>query len=122
MRWIVRSVEKLYVPKNPSYRILDVAEAIGPECEKPIVGIRPVKSFTKKMITSSDSPYTIENEKNFVIVPSLYDFGRDETMARYTEHHRGTITPTDFRYSSGKKYRLAFSGPDSKPYSKARRP
>lgn len=93
---------ELYVPKIPSYRILDVAEAIGPECEKPIVGIRPGEKLHEEMITSSDSPYTIENEKNFVIVPSLYDFGRDETMARYTEHHRGTITPTDFRYSSGK--------------------
>ena len=32
---------ELFVPKIPSYRILDVAEAIGPECEKPVVGIRP---------------------------------------------------------------------------------
>lgn len=93
---------ELYVPKIPSYRILDVAEAIGPECEKPVVGIRPGEKLHEEMITSSDSPYTIETDKNYVIVPSLYDFSRDDLMDRYKEHHRGTLTPTDFRYSSGK--------------------
>ncbi len=39
---------EILVPRIPSYRITDVAEAIGPECEKPVVGIRPVKSCTKK--------------------------------------------------------------------------
>ena len=32
---------ELLVPKIPSYRITDVADAIGPSCEKPIIGIRP---------------------------------------------------------------------------------
>ena len=32
---------EIFVPKIPSYRILDVAEAIGPECSKPVIGIRP---------------------------------------------------------------------------------
>ena len=46
---------ELLVPKIPSYRIMDVAEAIGPECEKPIVGIRPGEKIHEEMITSSDS-------------------------------------------------------------------
>ena len=32
---------EIFVPKIPSYRILDVAEAVCPQCEKPVVGIRP---------------------------------------------------------------------------------
>jgi FlaA1/EpsC-like NDP-sugar epimerase len=32
---------EILVPKIPSYRILDLAQAIGPDCEHPVVGIRP---------------------------------------------------------------------------------
>ena len=39
---------ELLVPKIPSYRIVDVAQAIGPGCEKPVVGIRPGKRFTRR--------------------------------------------------------------------------
>ena len=39
---------EVFVPKIPSYRITDVAEAIGPSCKKPVVGIRPGEKFTKK--------------------------------------------------------------------------
>ena len=46
---------ELFVPKIPSYRITDVAEAIGPSCEKPITGIRPGEKIHEDMITSSDS-------------------------------------------------------------------
>ena len=46
---------ELLVPKIPSYRIMDVAEAIGPGCEKPIVGIRPGEKIHEEMITASDS-------------------------------------------------------------------
>ena len=39
---------ELFVPKIPSYRIIDVAEAIGPGCKKPIVGIRPGEKIMKR--------------------------------------------------------------------------
>ena len=39
---------ELFVPRIPSYRIMDVAEAVGPNCEKPIVGIRLAKRSTKR--------------------------------------------------------------------------
>ena len=42
---------ELFVPKIPSYRIVDVAEAIGPNCEKPIIGIRPGEKIHEEMIT-----------------------------------------------------------------------
>ena len=46
---------ELFVPKIPSYRIMDVADAIGPDCEKPVVGIRPGEKIHEEMITASDS-------------------------------------------------------------------
>jgi len=46
---------ELFVPKIPSYRITDLAQAIGPECEHPVIGIRPGEKIHEEMITSSDS-------------------------------------------------------------------
>ncbi len=51
---------EIFVPKIPSYRIGDLAHAIGPECKKPIVGIRPGEKLHEEMITGSDSFYTVD--------------------------------------------------------------
>lgn len=46
---------EIFVPKIPSYTIMDVAEAIGPSCKKNIIGIRPGEKLHEEMITVSDS-------------------------------------------------------------------
>ena len=51
---------EIFVPKIPSYRITDVAKAIGPDCEQPIVGIRPGEKIHEEMITQSDSFNTVD--------------------------------------------------------------
>ena len=61
---------ELLVPKIPSYRIMDVAEAIGPGCEKPIVGIRPGEKIHEEMITASDSFSCIDLGPYYAILPS----------------------------------------------------
>ena len=61
---------ELLVPKIPSYRITDVADAIGPSCEKPIIGIRPGEKIHEVMITSSDSFTTIDMGDYYAILPS----------------------------------------------------
>ena len=61
---------ELFVPKIPSYRIMDVAEAIGPGCEKPVVGIRPGEKIHEEMITASDSFSTIDLGDYYAILPS----------------------------------------------------
>lgn len=91
---------EIFVPKIPSYRITDVAEAIGPECEKPVVGIRPGEKLHEEMITVSDSANTIENNDYYVIVPMLRDFTRDEALERYRRHHSAEMVPDGFCYSS----------------------
>jgi UDP-N-acetylglucosamine 4,6-dehydratase len=60
---------ELYVPKIPSYRIVDVASAIGPECEQEIIGIRPGEKIHEEMITASDSYTTYELGDYYVILP-----------------------------------------------------
>lgn len=61
---------ELFVPKIPSYRITDVAEAIGPSCEKPITGIRPGEKIHEEMITASDSFTTMDLGDYYAILPS----------------------------------------------------
>jgi len=62
---------ELFVPKIPSYKILDIAKAIAPDCEHKIVGIRPGEKLHEEMITESDAMNTIEFDDYFVIVPSI---------------------------------------------------
>ena len=88
---------ELFVPKIPSYRITDVAEAIGPSCEKPVVGIRPGEKIHEEMITSSDSFTSIDLGNYYAILPS------DGRVRRAYENAGITITPVPqgFAYNSG---------------------
>jgi UDP-N-acetylglucosamine 4,6-dehydratase (inverting) len=62
---------ELFVPKIPSYNILDIAKAIAPDCDHKIVGIRPGEKLHEEMITESDAMNTIEFDNYYVIVPSI---------------------------------------------------
>ena len=88
---------EIFVPKIPSYRILDVAEAIGPECEKPVVGIRPGEKIHEEMITASDSHYTYDLGKYYTILPATHKWKLDE----YIKAHSAKKVPLGFRYNSG---------------------
>lgn len=88
---------ELFVPKIPSYKILDVAEAIGPDCEKPVVGIRPGEKVHEEMITSSDSFYTYDLGKYYVILPALHKWGLKE----YIENFNAKKVEQGFSYNSG---------------------
>lgn len=88
---------EIFVPKIPSYRILDVAEAIGPECEKPLVGIRPGEKIHEEMITISDSYQTYDLGKYYAILPSLHKWKLDEFIA----HFAARKVEPGFSYNSG---------------------
>lgn len=88
---------EIFVPKIPSYKITDVAEAIGPECEHPEIGIRPGEKIHEEMITSSDSFYTYDLGRYYAIVPSTPRWKLDEFIA----HFNASKVPHGFRYNSG---------------------
>ena len=92
---------EIFVPKIPSYRITELAEAVGPECKHPVVGIRPGEKVHEEMVTSSDSLNTIETEDYYIIVPNLTDMNFAEALATYTAHYRAKPVEPGFRYSSG---------------------
>jgi len=88
---------ELFVPKIPSYKILDVAEAIGPECEKPIVGIRPGEKVHEEMITASDSFYTYDLGKYYTIIPVTHQWSIEEFVRTFS----ASKVSEGFRYNSG---------------------
>lgn len=88
---------EIFVPKIPSYRITEVAEAIAPNCKQEIIGIRPGEKIHEEMITESDSFNTIDIGKYFVITPQSTEWSVDE----YLKHFGGTRAPIGFKYNSG---------------------
>ena len=83
--------------KIPSYNILDIAEAIGPDCEKPIIGIRPGEKIHEEMITASDSYNTYDLGKYYTILPTNTSWDLNE----FINHFGAVKVPEGFSYNSG---------------------
>jgi UDP-N-acetylglucosamine 4,6-dehydratase/5-epimerase len=88
---------EIFVPKIPSYRITDVAKAIGPECEHPVVGIRPGEKIHEEMITESDSFNTVDLGRYYAILPSA----GEHTTEEYAKLMCGQPVTPGFAYNSG---------------------
>lgn len=97
--WALENAQggEIFVPKIPSYRITDLATAIGPECEHPIVGIRPGEKIHEEMITASDSFNTVDLERYFAILPSA----GAHTVETYIAAHGGISVEPGYSYNSG---------------------
>ena len=74
---------EIFVPKIPSYRIMDVAEAIGPNCEKKVIGIRPGEKIHEEMISASDSFFTYDLGKYYVIIPQSTVWNLNEFVLKF---------------------------------------
>ena len=88
---------EIFIPKIPSYKIIDVAEAIAPECVLDIVGIRPVEKIHEEMITSSDSYNTFDLGMYYTILPSVPNFNLEDFMHAFN----AVKVPEGFNYNSG---------------------
>jgi UDP-N-acetylglucosamine 4,6-dehydratase len=88
---------ELFVPKIPSYRILDVAEAIAPNCEHRVIGIRPGEKIHEEMITASDSFTTYDLGKYYVILPQVTNWNLED----YKKSFNAKLVPQGFSYTSG---------------------
>jgi UDP-N-acetylglucosamine 4,6-dehydratase len=88
---------ELYVPKIPSYKITEVAKAIGPNCEHRNIGIRPGEKVHEEMITASDSFFTYDIGDYYVILPFTHDWSLEDFIQKYN----ATKVPMGFTYNSG---------------------
>tara|TARA_A100001388_G_scaffold73192_1_gene51911 strand:+ start:2153 stop:3187 length:1035 start_codon:yes stop_codon:yes gene_type:complete len=93
---------EIFVPKIPSYNILDVAKAVGPNCKIEEIGIRVGEKLHEDLITSSDSLFTYDLDKYYVILPN----SEGKIQMKYINFYKEkgiTIKKVDdnFSYSSG---------------------
>ena len=97
--WAIESAwgGEILVPKIPSYRVIDVATAIGPNCEQLIVGVRPGEKIHEEMITASDSLNTVDLGAYYAILPS----GGQYSMEAYCAERHAQPVPPGFSYNSG---------------------
>lgn len=88
---------EIFVPKIPSYKIVDVATAIAPDCDQIEVGVRPGEKLHEEMITISDSYNTLDLGKYFAILPQQPMFNVDE----YKKNLNARNVAQGFSYNSG---------------------
>ena len=89
---------EIFIPKIPSYKIVDVATAVCPTCEIREVGIRPGEKLHEEMITDTDSLNTIDLGPYYAILPSVsYTYNEED----YMKHHKAKKVPFGFKYNSG---------------------
>lgn len=92
---------EIFVPKIPSIKIMDLAEAMAPHLEQRIVGIRPGEKLHEIMCPADDSHLTIEFDDHYVLSPTIKFYNRDN---RYTENQigeKGVPVAAGFEYNSG---------------------
>jgi UDP-N-acetylglucosamine 4,6-dehydratase len=97
--WSIENAQggEVLVPKIPSYRITDVAKAIAPHAEHPVIGIRPGEKIHEEMITSSDSFNTVDLGQYYAILPS----SDEKTKNHYIQQDGVTEVEQGFCYNSG---------------------
>jgi len=100
--FVIRCLEmmrggEIFVPKLPSFRITDMAEAIAPGMEIKIVGTRPGEKRHESMVPEDEAWHTVEFKDYFVIQPNFEWWDREE----YVKTRGGKLCCEGFNYNSG---------------------
>ncbi len=97
--WALENAQggEIFIPKIPSYRITDVAKAIGPNCKHPVVGVRPGEKIHEEMITASDSLNTVDLGQYFAILPMAGNYSREH----YCDQNGCEPVEPGYSYNSG---------------------
>jgi len=89
---------EIFVPKIPSYKIMDLAEAICSDCKKEMVGIRPGEKIHEEMITASDSFNTYDLGDYYTILPTITNWN----INNFIKEFNAKKVKEGFVYNSGK--------------------
>jgi UDP-N-acetylglucosamine 4,6-dehydratase/5-epimerase len=84
---------EVFVPKIPSMRVSEIADALAPDAERVLVGIRPGEKLNEVLVTEDESRHAHELEDCYVIHPEF-------PLWRAKPYLRGAPVPDGFRYSS----------------------
>ena len=98
VRFVIHCLEnmnggELFIPKIPSTKITDIAEAIAPEAHISTIGIRPGEKLHETLISKDETRQVMEYDDFFVIEPSYHTWG-------FESHKNGKPISENFTYTS----------------------
>lgn len=93
--WQMRGGE-IFIPRIPSIKIVDLANAMAPNCSHTTIGVRPGEKLHEVLITEDDARTTLELDDRFVIEPVFHWWSR----ASYLDDHDASPVDDTFRYAS----------------------
>ena len=98
VRFVIRCAEQMhggevFVPKIPSMRITDIAEAVAPDCRIEVTGIRPGEKVHEVLIAEDESRAALEFDDMFLITPMFQWWGGEGWQ-------EGKPLPEGFRFAS----------------------
>jgi UDP-N-acetylglucosamine 4,6-dehydratase len=91
---------EIFIPKIPSMKIIDLANALAPNLPNDIIGIRPGEKLHEIMCPVDDSHLTLEFDDHYVITPTIQFTAKRD----YTKNLLGEVglnVPQGFEYNSG---------------------
>lgn len=92
---------EIFVPKIPSVKIMDLAEAYAPGLQAEIIGIRPGEKLHEIMCPADDSHLTLEFSDHYVLCPTIKFFDSDIDYVDNALNEKGTKVPHGYEYHSG---------------------
>lgn len=91
---------EIFVPKIPSMKIVDLADAMAPGLSYEVIGIRPGEKMHEVLLSQEDSRHALEFEKHFVILPEFNALQEPETLRQHFESRGGKALPESYTYTS----------------------
>lgn len=101
VQFVLDSLERmeggeLFVPKIPTMNMMELKEAVAPDCQVDIIGIRPGEKIHEAMISVDDAPNTIEHKTYYVIQPQASWWDKKDYINKFP----GKSVANDFTYDS----------------------
>ena len=105
VEFVLKSFERMqggeiFIPKIPSLRVTDLAEAIAPELPYKVIGLRPGEILDELMCPKELSHQTIEFENHYVIEPTTGVYGHAHDYTTDAKGDKGKYVEEGFEYRS----------------------
>jgi UDP-N-acetylglucosamine 4,6-dehydratase len=92
---------EIFIPKIPSVRIIDLAEALAPGMATHVVGVRPGEKLHEIMCPGDDSHLTYDFADHYVIAPTIRFHNVENDFAHNAMGETGDRVEPGFEYNSG---------------------